>query len=46
MSDPQLSRLRARRVGFVFQQFFLLDGLSAWWRLPAAGAGATFRIGC
>ena len=28
MSDDQLSGLRARRLGFVFQQFFLLDGLS------------------
>ena len=28
MSDRQLSGLRARRLGFVFQQFFLLDGLS------------------
>jgi putative ABC transport system ATP-binding protein len=28
MSDPQLSGLRARRLGFVFQQFFLLDGQS------------------
>jgi putative ABC transport system ATP-binding protein len=28
MSDNQLSGLRARRLGFVFQQFFLLDGLS------------------
>ncbi len=28
MSDGQLSGLRARRLGFVFQQFFLLDGLS------------------
>ena len=28
MSDAQLSGLRARRLGFVFQQFFLLDGLS------------------
>lgn len=28
MTDPQLSGLRARRLGFVFQQFFLLDGLS------------------
>jgi putative ABC transport system ATP-binding protein len=28
MSDPQLSGLRAHRLGFVFQQFFLLDGLS------------------
>jgi putative ABC transport system ATP-binding protein len=28
MSDKQLSGLRARRLGFVFQQFFLLDGLT------------------
>jgi putative ABC transport system ATP-binding protein len=28
MTDKQLSGLRARRLGFVFQQFFLLDGLS------------------
>jgi putative ABC transport system ATP-binding protein len=28
MSDRELSGLRARRLGFVFQQFFLLDGLS------------------
>ena len=29
LSDRQLSALRARRIGFVFQQFFLLDGTSA-----------------
>jgi putative ABC transport system ATP-binding protein len=29
LSDRQLSGLRSRRIGFVFQQFFLLDGLSA-----------------
>ena len=29
MSDTQLSGLRAWRLGFVFQQFFLLDGLRA-----------------
>jgi putative ABC transport system ATP-binding protein len=29
MSDRQLSALRAWRIGFVFQQFFLLDGESA-----------------
>jgi putative ABC transport system ATP-binding protein len=29
LSDADLSALRARRIGFVFQQFFLLDGLSA-----------------
>jgi putative ABC transport system ATP-binding protein len=28
MSDRELSGLRAQRLGFVFQQFFLLDGLS------------------
>lgn len=28
-SDDQLSALRARRIGFVFQQFYLLDGMSA-----------------
>jgi putative ABC transport system ATP-binding protein len=28
MSDKELSGLRAHRLGFVFQQFFLLDGLS------------------
>jgi putative ABC transport system ATP-binding protein len=29
LSDRQLAGLRARSVGFVFQQFFLLDGVSA-----------------
>jgi putative ABC transport system ATP-binding protein len=29
LSDRQLSALRARSVGFVFQQFFLLDGMTA-----------------
>ena len=29
LSDRELAGLRARRIGFVFQQFFLLDGLSA-----------------
>jgi putative ABC transport system ATP-binding protein len=29
MRDQQLSALRARRIGFVFQQFFLLEGMSA-----------------
>ncbi|MCW2989611.1 MAG: transporter ATP-binding protein [Solirubrobacterales bacterium] len=28
-SDNELSALRAHRVGFVFQQFYLLDGMSA-----------------
>jgi len=29
LDDAGLSALRARRIGFVFQQFFLLDGASA-----------------
>ncbi len=29
LSDDALAALRAHRIGFVFQQFFLLDGLSA-----------------
>jgi putative ABC transport system ATP-binding protein len=29
MTDNDLSAIRARRIGFVFQQFFLLDALSA-----------------
>lgn len=28
-SDDELSALRAHRIGFVFQQFYLLDGMSA-----------------
>jgi putative ABC transport system ATP-binding protein len=29
LRDDQLAALRARSIGFVFQQFFLLDGMSA-----------------
>jgi putative ABC transport system ATP-binding protein len=29
LSDAELSGLRARSIGFVFQQFFLVDGMSA-----------------
>ena len=28
-TDNELSALRAHRMGFVFQQFYLLDGMSA-----------------
>jgi putative ABC transport system ATP-binding protein len=28
-TDPELAALRSRSIGFVFQQFFLLDGMSA-----------------
>ena len=30
LPDRALSGLRATSIGFVFQQFFLLDGLTAW----------------
>jgi putative ABC transport system ATP-binding protein len=30
MSDAALSGLRSSSIGFVFQQFFLLDGMTAW----------------
>jgi putative ABC transport system ATP-binding protein len=41
LADAERSRLRLRRVGFVFQRFFLLPMLTAWENveLPQAEAG-------
>jgi putative ABC transport system ATP-binding protein len=44
-SEPELARIRNKKIGFVFQEFALIPGYKAWENvaLPAIHAGMTFR---
>lgn len=44
MSDDQLAELRCTKLGFVFQSFQLLPGLSAWENVAIPGVLAGSRI--
>jgi hypothetical protein len=45
LSDRQLAALRARQIGLVFQQFYLLEGSARWTTSPWACCMAASRGG-
>ena len=47
LSERALAALRAREIGFVFQQFFLLDGGARWTtRRPVSSWARRIRAAC